>query len=102
LERFYNILEYGEDNIDNSLVNYSVQNEQIDQNLCSLSIILRELENELFNKKKWNEINVAPLRRYIEEWIERELKLVADERKYAVATIPLVIDNNNKKASTNK
>ena len=30
LEKFYNILEYGQDDVDNWLVNYSVQNEQID------------------------------------------------------------------------
>ena len=31
LENFYNILEYGEDDMDNWLVDYSVQNEEIDQ-----------------------------------------------------------------------
>jgi hypothetical protein len=48
LENFYNILEYGEDDIDNWLVNYLVQNEQIDQALCNLSIDLRELEKGTF------------------------------------------------------
>jgi hypothetical protein len=100
LEKFYNILEYGEDDVDNWLVDYSVQNEEIDQALRNLSIDLRELENELFNIKIWNEINVAPLRSYIEEWLERELKQVADERQQAVATIPVVVDDINKKAST--
>jgi hypothetical protein len=51
LEKFYNILEYGEDDVDNWLVDYSVQNEEIDQALRNLSIDLRELENELFNIK---------------------------------------------------
>jgi hypothetical protein len=102
LEKFYNILEYGEDDVDNWLVDYSVQNEEIDQALRNLSIDLRELENELFNIKIWNEINVAPLRSYIEEWVERELKQVADERQQAVGTIPVVVDDNNKKASARK
>jgi hypothetical protein len=70
LENFYNILEYGEDDMENWLFDYSVQNEEIDQDLCNLSIDLRELENEIFNIKIWNEINVAPLRSYIEEWVE--------------------------------
>jgi hypothetical protein len=80
LEKFYNILEYGEDDVDNWLVDYSVQNEEIDQALRNLSIDLRELEKELFNIKIWNEINVAPLRSYIEEWVERELKQVTGRR----------------------
>jgi hypothetical protein len=81
LEFFYSILEYGEDDVDNWLVDYSVQNEDIDQALRNLSIDLRELENELFNIKIWNEINVAPLRSYIEEFVETELKRVVDERQ---------------------
>jgi hypothetical protein len=50
-------------------VDYSVQNEEIDQALRNLSIDLRELENELFNIKIWDETNVAPMRSYIEEWL---------------------------------
>jgi hypothetical protein len=42
------------------------------------------------------------LRRYIEELVERELKQVTDERQQAVGTIPVVVDDNNKKASTRK
>ena len=42
------------------------------------------------------------MRSYIEEWLERELKQVANERQQAVATIPIVVDDNNKKASANK
>jgi hypothetical protein len=49
--------------------------------LRNLSIEFRELEKELFNIKIWNEINVAPMRSYIEEWLERELKQVIDERQ---------------------
>ena len=66
LEKFYNILEYGQDDIDHWLVDYSVLNEEIDQALCNLYIDLKELEKELFNIKIWNEINVSPLRSYIE------------------------------------
>jgi hypothetical protein len=51
LEKFYNIFAYGQDDVDNWLVDYSVQNEEIDQALCNLSIDLRELESELFNIK---------------------------------------------------
>jgi hypothetical protein len=102
LENFYNILEYGEDDVDNWLVDYSIHDEEIDQALRNLSINPRELEKELFNIKIWNEINVAPLRSYIKEWVERELKHVVDERKQAVGMIPVAVDDNNTKASERK
>jgi uncharacterized protein YeeX (DUF496 family) len=43
LENFYEILEYGQDDVDNWLVDYSTQNEEIEQALRNLSIDLREL-----------------------------------------------------------
>jgi hypothetical protein len=58
LEKIYNILEYGEDDVANWLVGYWVQNEDLHQDLCNLSIDLSELEKELFNIKIWNEINM--------------------------------------------
>jgi hypothetical protein len=51
LEKFYNILEYGQDNVDDWLVDYSIQNEEIDQALRNLSINFKELQKELFNIK---------------------------------------------------
>jgi hypothetical protein len=102
LEKFYNILEYGEDDVDTWLVDYSVQNEEIDQALRNLSNDLRELENELFNIKIWNEINVAPLRSYIEEWVQREMDQVTDERQQEVGTIPVAVDDSNKNATASK
>jgi hypothetical protein len=81
LEKFYSILEYGQDDVDNWLVDYSVQNEEIDQALHNLSIDFKELEKEIFNIKIQNEINIAPMRSYIEEWLERELKQVTDKRQ---------------------
>jgi len=52
---------------------------------------LRELESDLFNIKIQNEINVAPIRSYNEEWFQRKLKQVAKERQQEVAIIPAVI-----------
>jgi hypothetical protein len=51
LEKIYNILEYGEDDMANWLVSYLVQNEDIHRALHNLSIDLSELEKELFNIK---------------------------------------------------
>jgi hypothetical protein len=102
LEKFYNILEYDQYHVDNSLVDTSVQNEEIHQALSNLSIDFRELENKLFNIKIWNEINVAPMRSYIKEWLERELKQATDERQQAIATIPAVVNDINETTSARK
>jgi len=47
-------------------VDYSAHNEEIEQALHSISIDLRKLENEFFNIEIQDEINVAPMRGYIE------------------------------------
>ena len=102
LEKFYNILEYGQDHIDEWLVDYSVQNGEIFQVLLNLSIDFEELENKLFNIKIQNEINVAPMRSYIEEWLKRELKQATKERQQAIVKIPTVVDNINETTAANK
>ena len=65
LEMFYNILQFDQAHVHDWLVKYSVQNEEIHQTLCNLSIDFQELENNLFNIKNRNEINVAPMSSYI-------------------------------------
>jgi hypothetical protein len=100
LEKFYDILEYGQDYVDNWLVDYSAQNEEIEQDMHSISIDLRKLENNIFTIKIWDEINVAPMRRYIEEWLQRGIDKLTDKGKQPVGTIPVVVDERNKKASS--
>ena len=70
--------------------------------LCWLAYDAQASENDLFNIKIQNEINVAPMRSYIEEWLESQLNQAADERQHAVSTIPAVVDNINEKTSANK
>jgi hypothetical protein len=77
IEFFYRIVEYHEEEVDNWLVGFSLQNGDIHEGLCKLSIDLRELENEVFNIRIHNEIKVAPLRSYVEEnlkWINHEIQ----------------------------
>jgi hypothetical protein len=77
LEIFYNIIEYHEQEVDNWLVWYSVQNADIDETLCKLSIDLSELENEVFTIQIRNDINITPFRNYIEEnlkWIISQIE----------------------------
>jgi hypothetical protein len=68
-EKFYGILEYNEYDVDNWLLDYSVKNQDIEESLCNISIDIRDLEGDLFNIKIQHEINVAPMRSYIEEWL---------------------------------
>jgi hypothetical protein len=49
LEFFYRIVEYHEEEADNWLVRYSLQNGDIHEGLCKLSIDLSKLENDFFN-----------------------------------------------------
>jgi hypothetical protein len=77
LENFYRVVEYDEEEVDKWLVGYSLQNGDIHEGLCKLSIDLRKLENEVFKIRIRNDINVAPLRSYIEEnlkWISHEIQ----------------------------
>jgi hypothetical protein len=99
LEKFYDILEYGVYEVENWLVDYSTHNEEIEQALHSISMDLRKLENELFDIEIRDEINVAPMRSYIEEWFQRRMDKLIDEGKQPVGTIPVVVDDNNKNAS---
>ena len=84
LEKFYNIIQFDQAHVHDWLAKYSIQNEEIHQALCNISIDFQELENDFFNIKIWNEINVAPMRSYIQEWIERQLKQAVDERQQGV------------------
>ena len=51
VKKFYSILEYDDDDIDNWLVEYFVKNQDIGEALHDISIDLRDLEGRLFNIK---------------------------------------------------
>jgi hypothetical protein len=66
VEKFYDILEYDEEDIHNWLVDYSVKNHDIEESLHGISLDLRDLEGELFNIKIQHEINMEPMKSCIE------------------------------------
>jgi len=47
-------------------MDYFVKNKDIEEELHGISLYLRHLEGELFNINIWHEINVAPMKSYIE------------------------------------
>ena len=69
-ENFNSIIEYNENEVDNWLVRYANKNEDIEYVLHKLSFELRYLEGILFDIKIRHEINVAPMKDYIEEWLK--------------------------------
>jgi hypothetical protein len=78
-ENFYGILEYGEDDVKTWLVGYAIRNNDIQEALHNLSIDLRDLESELFNIKIWHEMNMVPMRSYIEEWLKKVVDQITNE-----------------------
>jgi hypothetical protein len=101
-ENFYGILEYGEDDVKNWLVGYSIKNQDIQEELHNLSIDLRDLESKLFNIKIWHEINMAPMRSYIEEWFKKDVDQVTNEGKMTLHTVPITTEESLKRTSTSK
>jgi hypothetical protein len=60
------------------------------------------LEGKIFNIKIRHEINVAPMKSYIEEWFKKAIDKLTNEGQEAVETFPVIIDENDKSTSTSK
>jgi hypothetical protein len=78
-EKFYGILEYDEDDVENWLIDYSIKNKDIEEALRNISIDIRDLEGELFNITIQHEINVAQMRSYIEWWFKKVVDKITNE-----------------------
>jgi hypothetical protein len=102
IEIFYGILEYNEDEIENWLVDYSMKNQDIEEAVHGISLDLRDLEGELFNIKIWHEINVTPMKSYIEDWFNKEIDKLTKEGKETVETVPVTVNEDNKRTTTSK
>ena len=72
-KKFDSMVEYTYDDIDNWFVKYTNKNEDIETILKNLSIDHREIESELLNIKVKQEVIVAPLREYVQEWLNKSL-----------------------------
>jgi hypothetical protein len=66
------------------------------------SLDLRDLEGNLFNIKIRHEINVAPMQNYIEEWLKKAIEKLTTEGKETVETVPITVNEDNKRTSTRK
>jgi hypothetical protein len=101
-ENFYGIIEYDENAIDNWLVDYSIKNQDIEEILHGISIDLRDLEGELVNIKIRHEINVVPMKSYIKECFKKDIDKLTNEGQETVETVPVTVDENDKRTSTRK
>ena len=102
VEKFYGILKYNEDEIDNWLVDYSVKYQDFEEAVHSISLDLRDLEGELFNIKIQHEINAAPMKSYIEDWFSKAIDKLTKEGKEIVEMVPVTVNEDNKMISTSK
>jgi hypothetical protein len=100
-EFFYEIVEYNEEEIDNWLVDYSVKNQDIEDAIHGISHDLRDLEGKLLNIKIRHEINVAPMKKYIEDWFKKTIdKLIKECQEATVETVVITVNEENKRTST--
>ena len=79
-------------------MDYSTHNEEIKEAMHIISMDLRKLENDLFDIEIQDEINVAPMRSYIEEWLQRRMDKLTDKGQQSVGMIQVVVDERNKNA----
>ena len=60
---------------------------------------LRKLENDFYDIEIQDEINMAPMRSYIEEWFQRRMDNLIQEGQQPIDMIPVTVDDNNKNTS---
>jgi hypothetical protein len=79
-----------------------MKNKDIEEYLQNISIDPRDFEAKLFNIKIRHEINVAPMRSYIEEWFKKVVDKLTDEGKKEVEMVPVTVDESHKRKSMRK
>jgi hypothetical protein len=103
VEIFYGIIEYNKKEIDNCFFYYSVKNQDIEETIHDISHELRHLEDELFNIKIKHEINVAPMKNYIEERYKKTIdKLTKEVQEATIESVSIIVNEENKKDKTSK
>jgi hypothetical protein len=78
-KKFNSIKEYNEDEIVNWLVSYSNKNECIETSLHRILFDLREFESVMFDIRIKQEINVSPMKYYIQEWLKQDFLKITEE-----------------------
>jgi hypothetical protein len=80
-----------------------MKNQYIEEEIHDISHDLRDLEGELFNIKIKHEINVAPMKNYVEDWFKKTIdKLAKEGQEATVEIVPTIINEENKSTETSK
>jgi hypothetical protein len=86
-KKFNNLTEYSETEVESWLVHYVNKNDDIEDTLHQLSMDFKDLENSLFDIKVRQEIMVAPMREYIENWLKNALiKITESDQEKTITT----------------
>jgi hypothetical protein len=85
-ERIYSLSEYSKLEVEIWLVSYVRENEDIEDTLHQLSIDFRDLESSLFDIKVRQEIIVATMIDYIENWLKKALTKITELDQEEVVT----------------
>jgi hypothetical protein len=101
-EIFYGIVEYNEEEIGNWLVDYSVKNQDIEDEIHGISRDLRDLEGKLFNIKIMHLINVAPMKNYIEDCFKKAIEKLTKEGQEEVEMVSITANEDNKRTTKSK
>jgi hypothetical protein len=98
-EKFYSILEHRLDEHGCWVLDYASHNEEIEQTLHRISMDLRKLENDLYDIKIQDETNTAPMKSYIEEWLQKRMDGLVQKGQETVNRTTMPIDESNKNTS---
>jgi bisphosphoglycerate-dependent phosphoglycerate mutase len=102
-KKISSVIEYGEEEIDHWLIDYSIKNQDIEESIHGISHDLRDLEGELFNIKIRHEINFEPMKNYIEYWFKRAIdKLTREGQEMTVGIVPKTAREENKRTKESK
>jgi hypothetical protein len=79
-----------------------VKNQDIEEAIHGISHYLRDLEGELFNIKIRHEINITPMKNYIEYWFKKVIEKLTKEGQATVETVPITVNEDNNRTTTSK
>jgi hypothetical protein len=80
-----------------------MKNQDIEEAIHDISHDLRDLEGELLNIKIRHEINVAPMKSYIEYWFRKTIdKLTKEGQETTIEMVPITFNEDNTRTTTIK
>ena len=80
-----------------------MKNQDIEESIHGICHDLRDLEGKLFSIKIRHEINVVPMKNYIEHQFKKEIdKLTKEGQETKVEMVPITANKENKRTTERK